>query len=72
MRQLSLDEQTEINDDFLRENFWSEDAFWQLGTCIAFYFKFGRFLGSQKLVPKVNLSCFYFLKHLLQFMLWML
>ena len=62
MRQLSLDEQTEINDDFLRENFWWEDSFSQLDTWIAFYFKFGRFLGSQKLVsiPKVNLP--YFLK----------
>ena len=62
MQQLSIDEQTEINDDFLRENFWSEDAFSQLDTQIAFYFKFGRFPGSQKLVsiPKVNLP--YFLK----------
>ena len=62
MQQLSIDEQTEINDDFLRENFWSEDAFSQLDTQIAFYFKFGRFPGSQKLVsvPKVNLH--YFLK----------
>ena len=50
MRQLSLDEQTEINDDFLRENFWLEDAFSQLDTWIAFYFKFDRFPGSQKLV----------------------
>ena len=32
MQQLSIDEQTEINDDFLRENFWSEDAFSQLDT----------------------------------------
>ena len=63
MRQLSLDEQTEINDDFLREKFWWEDSFSQLDTWIALnYFKFGRFLGSQKLVsiPKVNLP--YFLK----------
>ena len=50
MQQLSLDEQTEINDDFLRENFWLEDAFSQLDTWIAFYFKFDRFPGSQKLV----------------------
>ena len=62
MRRLSLDEQTEINDDFLRENFWWEDSFSQLDTWIAFYFKFSKFLGSQKLVsiPKVNLP--YFLK----------
>ena len=50
MQQLSLDEQTEINDDFLRENFWLEDAFSQLDTWITFYFKFDRFPGSQKLV----------------------
>ena len=50
MQQLSLDEQTEINHDFLRENFWWEDAFSQLDTWIALYIKFGRFPGSQKLV----------------------
>ena len=62
MQYLSVDEQTEIKDDFLREHFWWEDASSQLDTWIVFYFKFGRFPGSQKLVsiPKVNLP--YFLK----------
>ena len=62
MQQLSVDEQNEIPDYFLTENFWWEDATSQLDSWISFYFKFGRFLGSQKLVsiPKVNLP--YFLK----------
>ena len=62
MQYLSVDEQTEIKDDFLREQFWWEDASSQLDTWIVFYFKFGRFPGPQKLVsiPKVNLP--YFLK----------
>ena len=62
MQQLSADEQNEIRDDFLRENFWWEDVTSQLDSWISFYFKFGRFPGSQKLVsiPKVDLP--YFLK----------
>ena len=62
MQQLSVDEQNEIRDDFLRENFWWEDVTLQLDSWISFYFKFGRFPGSQKLVsiPKVDLP--YFLK----------
>ena len=62
MQQLSVDEQNEICDEFLRENFWWEDATSQLDSWISFYFKFRRFPGSQKLVsiPKVDLP--YFLK----------
>ena len=62
MQQLSVGEQNEICDDFLRENFWWEDVTSQLVSWVSFYFKFGRFPGSQKLVsiPKVNLP--YFLK----------
>ena len=48
MQQLSVDEKTEIKDDFLRENFLWEDASSQLDTWIAFYFKFGGFPGAQK------------------------
>ena len=57
---VSADEQNEIRDDFLRENFWWEDATWQLDSWISFYFKFGRFPGSQKLfsIPKVDLPYF--------------
>ena len=62
MQQLSVDEQNDIRDDFLRENFWWKDATSQLDSWISFYFKFRRFPGSQKLVsiPKVDLP--YFLK----------
>ena len=62
MQQLSVDEQNDIHDDFLRENFWWKDATSQLDSWISFYFKFRRFPGSQKLVsiPKVDLP--YFLK----------
>ena len=62
MQQLSVGEQNEICDDFLRENFWWEDVTSQLVSWVSFYFKFGRFPGSQKLVsiPKVDLP--YFLK----------
>ena len=62
MQQSSVDEQNEINNDFIRENLWWEDVLLQLDSLIAFYFKFGRFPGSQKLVsiPKIDLP--YFLK----------
>ena len=62
MQQLSVDEQNEIRDDFLRKNFWWEDVTSQLESWVSFYFKFGRFPGSQKLVsiPKFDLP--YFLK----------
>ena len=62
MKQLSVDEQNEIRDDFFRENVWWEGATSQLDSWISCYFKFGRFPGSQKLVsiPKVDLP--YFLK----------
>ena len=60
MQQLSVNEQNEIRDDFLREKFWWEDAILQLGIWISFYFKFGRFPVSQNLVsiPKGVLPCF--------------
>ena len=60
MQQISKDEKDEITDDLLRQNFWWEDVHLQLDSWIAFYFKFGRFPGSQKLIsiPKVNLLRF--------------
>ena len=60
MQELSVNEQNEIRDDFLREKFWWEDAILQLGIWISFYFKFGRFPVSQNLVsiPKGVLPCF--------------
>ena len=62
MQQLSVNRQNGINDDFLRENFLWQDDFLQSDSWSAFYFKFGRFPGSQKLVsiPKADLP--YFLK----------
>ena len=61
-QQLSVDEQNEIRDDFLRENFWWKDVTSQLDSWVSFCFKFGRFPGSQELfsIPKVYLP--YFLK----------
>ena len=60
MQQLSVDEQNEIRDYFLRENFWWENFTSQLDSWVSFYFKFGRFSGSQKLVslPKADLPFF--------------
>ena len=60
MQQVSKDEKDETIDDFLRQNFWWEDVDLQLDSWIAFYFKFGRFPSSQKLIsiPKVNLPRF--------------
>ena len=60
MNKLSLDERDQIKDDFLRENFWWEGVVPELDSWIAFYFKPGRFPGSQKLIsiPKVRLPFF--------------
>ena len=60
MNKLSVDERDQIKDNFLRENFWWENVVTELDSWIAFYFKHGRFPGSQKLVstPKVNLPFF--------------
>ena len=62
MQQISKDEKDEIIDDFLRQNFWWEDVHLQLDSWIAFYSKFRRFPGSQKVnsysIPKVNLPRF--------------
>ena len=54
MHQVSKDEKDEINDEFLRQKFWWEDVHLQLDSWIAFYFKFGRFPGSQKLISIPN------------------
>ena len=60
MNKLSLDERDQIKDDFLKENFWWEDIVPELDSWILFYFKPGRFPGSQKLIsiPKVRLPFF--------------
>ena len=58
MNKLSLDERDQIKDNFLRENFWWEGVVPELDKWVAFYFKHGRFPGSQKLIsiPKVSLT----------------
>ena len=60
MNKLSVDKRNQIKDDFLRENFWWEGVVPKLDSWVAFYFKHGRFPGSQKLIsiPKFSLSFF--------------
>ena len=60
MNKLSVDESDQIKDDFLRENFWWEGVVPELDSWVAFYFKHGRFPGSEKLIsiPKVSLPFF--------------
>ena len=59
MNKLSV-ERDQIKDDFVRENFWWEGVVPELDSWVAFYFKHGRFPGSQKLItiPKVSLPFF--------------
>ena len=60
MEKLSLDEYNAIKDDFYGENFGAEHVVKQLDCWIAFYFKHGRFPGSQKLIaiPQVKIPFF--------------
>ena len=60
MSEISIDEREELKEDFLSKNFWGENVVVQLDSWLAFYYKFGRFPGSQKLIsiPKVNLPVF--------------
>ena len=60
MSEISIDEREELKEDFLSKNFYGEIVVVQLDSWLAFYYKFGRFPGSQKLIsiPKVNLAVF--------------
>ena len=60
MEKLSIDEHDNIKEDFLRENVCAENVVTDLDFWIAFYFKHGRFPGSQKLIliPQVKLPFF--------------
>ena len=60
MQKLSVHERDKIKEDFLRENFWTENVVSDLDCWFAFYFQDGRFPGSQKLVviPQVKLPFF--------------
>ena len=62
MNKLSVDKRDRNKEDFLRENFWWDDVISQLDSCLAFYFKHGRFPGSQKLVSILKVNLPYFLK----------
>ena len=55
-----VDEQKKIKEDLLSENFWWEDCMKELDSWIAFYYHFGRFLGSaiSTNVPRVNMPGF--------------
>ena len=59
MEKLSLDEYNAIKDNFYRENVWAEHVIKQLDCWIGFYFKHGRFPGSQLIVmPQVKTLSF--------------
>ena len=62
MEKISFDEYTEIKNDFYRENFWAEHVVTQLDCWVAFYFKHGRFPGSQKLISIPQVKTPHFLK----------
>ena len=62
MEKISFDEYTEIKNDFYRENFWAEHVVTQIDYWVAFYFKHGRFPGSQKLISIPQVKTLHFLK----------
>ena len=60
MSKIPTDEPEELKEDFLSKNFWGKNVAVQLDSWLSFYYKFGRFPGSQKLIsiPKVNVPVF--------------
>ena len=60
MEKLSIEEPDKIKEDFLRENFWAENVVTDLDFWIAFYFKHGRFPGSQKLISILQVKLPFF------------
>ena len=60
MSKISNDEPEQLQEDFLSKNFWAENVIVQLDSWLAFYYKYGRFPGSQKFVsiPQVNIPIF--------------
>ena len=62
MLKLSIDERDKIKEDFLRENFCVENVVRDLDCWIAFYFKHGRFPGSQKLITIPQVKLLFFLR----------
>ena len=62
MQNLSIDEHDEIKDDFLREKLWMENVVTSLDCWVLFYFRHGRFPGSQKLINVLPVKLPFFLK----------
>ena len=60
MSKISNDERDQLQEDFLSKNFWRKNVVVQLDSWLAFYYKYGRFPGSQKFVsiPQVNIPIF--------------
>ena len=60
MSKISNNEREQLQEDFLSRNFWGENVAVQLDSWLAFYYKYGRFSGSQKYdsIPQVNISIF--------------
>ena len=56
MEKILLDEYDIIKEDFYREKFWADHVVTELDCWISFYFKHGRFPGSQNLIaiPQVK------------------
>ena len=56
MEKISLDEYDIIKEDFYKEKFWADHVVTELDCWISFYFKHGRFPGSQNLkaIPQVK------------------
>ena len=50
MSKISIDEREELKEDFLSKNVWAENVVIHLDSWLVFYYKFGRFAGSQKLI----------------------
>ena len=59
MSKSSNDEREQLQEDFLSKNFWRKNVV-QLDLWLAFYYKYGRFPGSQKFVSilQVNIPIF--------------
>ena len=62
MEKVSCDEYNEIKDDFYPENLWAKNVVTELNCWVAFYFKHGRFPGSQKLISIPQVKAPHFLK----------
>ena len=60
INKIPVDEQNQIKEDLLSKNFWWEHALTNLDSCIAFYYDFGRFPGSDIFtnVPNVNVPSY--------------